>query len=129
MRRGLTLLSVGLVLVGLELSTEALSLTAARLAAGLRALASGTEFVVGTGSLVAGLVLIAAGVGLVGLLAWSGRERIRIETVGRTCPGCGNETIRVRRKLRHRLLSRLLQEGLTRRQCGQCGWTGLALKR
>ena len=124
MRRPLTLAALGLLLFGLELATGAVSLTAVRLGTGLSALLAGEEFLVSGPRYVIGVALAATG--LYGSLLWAERAQRKIMVGGSTCPECGTQTRRVRRRRRHRILSRIIETSVTRRQCERCGWNGLA---
>ncbi len=128
MRRGLTALSLGLLISGLELSAQTFSVTVGRIQAGFAALAGGAEFHVGPARFVTGVVFLGVGLVLVGLIVWSARAQAQVGTVGTMCPQCGNETRRVKRKEWQRLLSALLGERLTRRRCDSCHWAGLSLR-
>jgi len=59
-------------------------------------------------------------------MLWAERAQGEIRTEGSVCPNCGTQTKRVRRRKRHRILSRILETGVTRRSCERCGWSGLA---
>lgn len=128
MRRGLVFMALALAVVGLELATEGVTLILARLQTGFNALLAGVEFHVGAGRFAVGLVFLLVGLGLSILLAWSARAQAKVAVVGSTCPQCGNETRRVKRKEWQRLLSAVLGERLTRRRCETCHWTGLSLR-
>lgn len=126
MRRPLTLAAITLVLFGVEVATGAVSLAVVRLWTGLGALLAGDEAVISTPRYVIGLALIVSGVTLAGAIAWAEHAGGRIARVGESCPRCGTSTVRVRRRKRHRILSRILETNVTRRQCERCGWNGLA---
>ena len=128
MRRGLAFVVLLLLLMGLELSTQAVTLVAQRMGAGFAALAAGTEFQVPAVRFVIGAVAVLLGLVIWALLLWSDRKRSAVASVGSTCPQCGNETRRVKRREWQRILSALLGERLTRRKCETCGWMGLSLK-
>lgn len=129
MRRGLVAASLGLTLAGLELSTEGVSLVLARLRTGASALVAGVGLPVGAPRFVLGVLALVAGVVLGGLTLWSARVWKRVAGVGGSCPRCGDRTRRVKRKLWHRLASSLVGERVTRRSCGECGWSGLSVSR
>ena len=127
MRRGLAFTSIFLLVAGLELSTEAVSLVLARLQTGIGAILAGAEFHVSSFRFGVGLAALALGVTILALLAWSSSRRTEVATAGTACPQCGNRTRRVKRREWQRLLSALLGEQLSRRQCETCGWSGLSL--
>lgn len=128
MRRGLAFVALVFILMGLELSTEAVSLVVDRLGAGFTAIGSGAEFHVTPLRFVVGVLGLIFGIAIWVLLIWSARKRGAVAAVGGSCPQCGNETRRVKRREWQRLLSALLGERLTRRKCDTCGWVGLSLK-
>lgn len=125
MKRGVLPASVLLLVVGLELTAGVLTGTVAEISGGLDALARFPE----TGEIslrfVAGLLVSIAGLAGLGVAAWTSFQKRRLP-VGESCPRCGNGTDRVRRRLRHRLLARLLGVTVVRRRCTDCGWIGLA---
>jgi len=128
MRRSMAVISAVLVLLGVELSTEGASLILSRFGSGLRAIRAGVDFHVtpvrfGTGVLVLGL-----GLALWLLILWSGQVRDTVDSVGSSCPACGNKTRRVKRRGWHRVLAFMLGQRLTRRTCEVCGWNGLSLR-
>lgn len=127
MRRGLAFAALFLLVTGLELSTEAVSLVLDRLGAGFGALLAGSEFHVTGLRFGVGVGALTVGLAIWILLIWSARQRGDVASVGTTCPQCGNRTRRVKRKEWQRLLSAVLGEGLSRRKCETCGWTGLSL--
>lgn len=128
MRRTLAIISLTLILIGLELSTGAISFTVTRLGDGAAALFAGSAFRISALRYGVGLLTIIMGVLVWAVLFWSARARTGVQAVGHTCPKCGSETRRVRRKRRHRLLAMLMGEALARRQCESCGWVGLSLR-
>lgn len=128
MRRGFGFVTLVLVVLGLELSTQGVTLVLARIRAGLGAVFAGAEFHVGAGRFLIGLLLLLAGLVMLGLMAWSARAQAHVAVVGSTCPQCGNDTRRVKRKEWQKLLSYVWGERLTRRRCETCHWTGLSLR-
>ena len=128
MRRTTPFLAIGLVVLGLELSTEAASATAARLSSGFQDVVVGVESLVSPTRFVAGVSMLALGlvVGVVQMIL-EGAEG-RVSAVGGTCPVCGRQTERMKRKTLHRMLSTFMGRKLTRRRCGECHWTGLSVK-
>ena len=126
MRRPLTLAALTLVVLGVEVATGAVSLAVIRLWAGFGALLTGDEAVISTPRYVAGLVLLASGTTLATAMIWAERAGGQIFPAGQVCPRCGTSTVRVRRRKRHRILSRILETNVTRRHCERCGWNGLA---
>ena len=127
MRRSLAFISLALVLMGLELSTEAISLTLGRLKAGASAVLAGAEFHIPAIRYEVGVFSLVLGVVLAAVLFWSNRARGEIQAVGHLCPSCGSPTRRVKRRKRHKLLSAIMGESLSRRKCETCGWVGLTL--
>ena len=127
-RKGFAFASLFLLLVGVELCTEGVSLVLARLRTGMGALLAGNEFHVSGLRFTAGMIAMAVGVAIWVLLIWSARHRHDVTSVGATCPQCGNQTRRVKRKEWQRLLSLALGQRLTRRSCEHCGWSGLSLR-
>ena len=107
MRRPLTLAALTLVVLGVEVATGAVSLAVIRLWAGFGA-------------------LLASGTTLATAMIWAERAGGQIFPAGQVCPRCGTSTVRVRRRKRHRILSRILETNVTRRHCERCGWNGLA---
>jgi predicted RNA-binding Zn-ribbon protein involved in translation (DUF1610 family) len=128
LRRSLAFISLALFLIGLELSTEAISLTFSRLAAGAEAILAGVQFEVPALRYEVGVCATLSGIALGVVLVWSARAGVDVRAVGHTCPNCGSETRRVKRKQRHKLLSVILGEQLSRRKCETCGWVGLSLR-
>lgn len=128
MRRGFGLATFVLIALGVELSTEGITLILARVQAGLGAVAAGAEFHVGTGRFLTGLLFLVVGLVMWGLIAWSYRAQAHVAVVGSTCPQCGNDTRRVKRKEWQKVLSYVWGERLTRRRCETCHWTGLSLR-
>ena len=113
-------------MLGAEVATGAVSLAAARLWTGLVALLRGQEAVISAPRYVSGVALLLAGVGLYAAMLWAERQRGTMVADGSRCPNCGSATKRVRRRKRHRLLSRMLETNVQRRRCERCGWSGLA---
>ena len=126
MRRPLTVVAVALILFGTEVATGAVSVAAVRMWAGFVASLTGTEFVISGPRYVTGALFTLAGGVLFGVMLWAERAQGEIRTEGSVCPNCGTQTKRVRRRKRHRILSRILETGVTRRSCERCGWSGLA---
>ena len=126
MTRPLTFVACALLLLGIEVATGAVSLAALRLATGLGALLSGDEYVISAPRYLSGVAILLASAGLLAALAWAESERRAIHPEGESCPQCGTPTKRVRRRKRHRILSRILEANVTRRHCERCGWNGLA---
>ncbi|MBW3535874.1 MAG: hypothetical protein KY453_11775 [Gemmatimonadetes bacterium] len=128
MRRALVLSALALALMGVELATGGVSIIMKRLVDGVGAALRGEESLFPGYRLVAGWALLAGAVTVVAALVWAGRVAQGVRSDGSSCPRCGGSTRRIRRRRRHRLLASLLEEGLTRRSCGGCGWTGLAAR-
>ncbi len=128
MRRGMAVISVVLVLLGLELSTQAVTLIFARFGAGLQSIVAGVEFHVSPVRFGTGVLILGLGLALWLLLLWSGQVRDAVNSVGSSCPACGNKTRRVKRRGWQRVLSFMLGQRLTRRTCEVCGWNGLSLR-
>lgn len=126
MRRPLTLVALGLILLGIEIATGAVSVAAVRLWVGLTATIAGDEYVIPGPRYLVGVVILLAGTALGVALLWAEAERRRIITEGSGCPKCGTPTKRVKRRARHRFLSRIIEANVTRRHCERCGWNGLA---
>ena len=114
------------MLLGIEVATGAVSLAVARLFAGLGAVLAGDEWLVSPPRYLSGVVIVLAGALLLAAVLWAEIQSRRILTEGSTCPNCGTSTKRVRRRKRHRILARILETQVTRRQCERCGWNGLA---
>ena len=128
MRRTLSVLSLGLILLGLELSTKVILLGAGRLTSGFLAIANGFEFHVSAVRFMGGTGALVLGLACAGLVVWLAKAERRVSEVGASCPACGAETKRVKRRLTHRVLSTLMGQRLTRRSCGTCGWSGLSVR-
>jgi hypothetical protein len=126
LRRPLTFAALALMLFGVEVATGAVSLGAVRLWTGFGAFLDGDEGVVSTARYVSGLAILLSGAILFFGMLWADRVSGRILTEGSVCPNCGTATKRVRRRKRHRILSRILETNVTRRHCERCGWNGLA---
>jgi hypothetical protein len=92
----------------------------------VQAVSTGGEFVIAKPRYLIGCALLLAGVGVVAGVLWAEAARKRIVPDGSSCPNCGTQTKRVRRRKRHRILSRVLEASVTRRRCARCGWSGLA---
>ena len=114
------------MLFGLEVATQAVSVVAVRLWVGFTASFAGTEFVVSGPRYFAGILLSVAGAVLFVAIFWANQAKGEIRTEGSVCPNCGTHTKRVRRRRRHRILSRFLETEVTRRSCTRCGWSGLS---
>jgi hypothetical protein len=125
LRRPLRLLATGLILLGTEVATGAVSLAFVRLWLGFQAVVSGSEFVIATPRYLIGVAILLGAVGVIAGMVWVEGARRQIVPDGSACPNCGTLTKRVRRRRRHRLLSRVLETSVTRRRCGRCGWSGL----
>jgi H+/Cl- antiporter ClcA len=126
LRRPLTVAAITLILFGIEVATGALSVAAVRLWSGLIASLTGNEFVVSRPRYLTGVLLALSGGVLYGVMLWADRAQGEIRTGGPVCPNCGTRTKRVRRRKRHRILSRILETSVTRRSCERCGWNGLS---
>ena len=122
MRRPLTVAAIALILFGIEVATGALSVAAVRLWSGLIASLTGNEFVVSRPRYLTGVLLALSG----GVMFWADQAKGEIGNEGSVCPNCGTQTKRVRRRKRHRILSRILETNVTRRSCERCGWKGLS---
>lgn len=126
MKRPLAAAAIALMLFGVEIATGTLSLAAERLWLGLDAAVFGKEFIVPVGRVLGGTAALLAGLGLAALVLYAEAERDRILLDGAVCPKCGTHTKRVKRRIRHRILSKILEMDVTRRRCERCGWRGLA---
>ena len=122
MRRPLAVAAIGLILFGIEVATGAISVAAVRMWAGLVASLTGNEFVISRPRYVIGVLLTLVG----GVMVWAKQAQGEIRIQGSACPNCGARTKRVRRRKRHRILSRILETGVTRQSCERCGWNGLS---
>jgi hypothetical protein len=128
MRRLASLLSLALVLLGIEMSTKMASLTFGRLMSGFSAVAGGLEFHVSTMRFLVGVILLAVGVLSTALFSWVDRAERRMTSRGDRCPQCRSEMHRAKRRPIHKVVSWLMGQELSRRQCKECDWSGLALK-
>ena len=128
MRRTLSVLSLGLILLGLELSTSVISLGTGRLTSGFLAIANGLEFRVSAVRFMSGIGTLALGLACAGLVVWLAKAERTFSAVGASCPACGADTERAKRRLTHRVLATLMGQRLTRRRCGTCGWSGLSVR-
>jgi hypothetical protein len=126
LRRPLTFVAFSLILLGTEVATGAVSVASVRMWAGFGALLSGDDYLISGPRYLIGAAILLGGIVLLGALLWAETERRTIVTEGSTCPHCGTATKRVKRRKRHRILSRILEANVTRRQCERCGWNGLA---
>ena len=108
MRRTTPFLAVGLAVLGLELSTKAASLTAVRLSSGFQALVDGLESFVSPTRFVAGVSLLTMGLIVGGVQMMLENAEGRVSAVGDTCPVCGRDTERLKRKSVHHLLSKFM---------------------
>jgi hypothetical protein len=120
------LAAFALILFGVEVATGAVSLGFVRLWTGFDAFLNGGEAVISTQRYLSGLALLSGGGGLLVAMLWAERAGGKITAAGSICPNCGTATKRVRRRKRHRILSRILEANVTRRHCEKCGWSGLA---
>lgn len=125
MNRGVLLVSLLLLVAGLELTAGVVSGSVAELRSGLNAVARFPETGEFPFRFAGGFLLLVAGLAGTALAGWTSLRKRRLPQ-GRACPRCGNGTQRVRRRLRHRLLTRFLGVKVVRRQCTDCGWVGLA---
>jgi hypothetical protein len=126
LRRPLTLIALALMMLGIEIATGAVSVAVVRLGGGLSAVLSGDEYVISMPRYVIGLAIVLTGAAVAVGVLWAEIERRTILTDGSGCPKCGTPTKRVKRRARHRILSRILETHVTRRRCERCGWNGLA---
>lgn len=126
LRRILGVSALVLALLGVELAAGGVSTVLERLVRGMGAVMRGEESLFPGYRLVAGWALLAGALAMVGALAWAGRAARAVRSDGSSCPRCGADTRRIKRRRRHRLLAHLLERGLTRRSCDRCGWKGLA---
>lgn len=126
MRYWRELLLLGLLLVGLEVAVDGVSLVFRELMRALGNRGAGPEATVGGIRLALGLMLAAVGTGGLATSVWVRTVRRRIVT-GKRCPACENDTVRIRRRRRDRLLGWLLRTKLQRRICSKCGWRGLTV--
>ena len=118
-------ISVGLFLLGFELATRAITVGLVRLREGARdLLASEPVLHVPDAQFALGIALLVGGAfsGVIG-----GWRLLAFRSIGGTsCPTCGQETKRIRRKAHHRIAGFFLGSNISRRRCAQCGWVGLA---
>ena len=128
MRRLASLISLGMVLLGIELSTKMVSLAFGRILSGFSAITSGSDFFVSTPRFFTGVALLTVGILSTALFSWVSRKERKMATAGDRCPRCHAETHRAKRRTIHRVVSTLMGQELSRRQCKECDWTGLALK-
>lgn len=126
MKRPLAVAAIALMLFGVEIATGTLSLAAERLWLGLNAAFFGEQFVVPVSRVLAGTAALLVGLGLAALVLYAEAKGDRILLDGAICPKCGTQTKRVKRRVRHRILSKILEMDVTRRRCERCGWRGLA---
>lgn len=87
-RRGLPVLSLGLIPLGLEISGGAFTEASARILRDLGSVAAGEPTSVYLPAFFAGLLAIAAGAAGLGASLWSRAIRGRL-TSGKRCPECG----------------------------------------
>lgn len=123
-RRGLPVLSLGLIALGLEISGGAFTEASARILRDLGSVAAGEPTSVYLPAFFAGLLAIAAGAAGLGASLWSRAIRGRL-TSGKRCPECGERAGRIERRCWQRLFGRVLDESVQRRWCRDCGWKGL----
>ena len=126
MRRPLSLLATALLLLGTEVATGAVSMAAGRLWLGIKIVGTGGEFVVSTPRFLIGCVILLSGAAVFVGVLWAETARGKILLDGAACPNCGTRTKRVKRRKRHKVLSRMIETEVTRRHCERCGWSGLA---
>jgi hypothetical protein len=126
LRRPLSLFATALLLLGTEVATGTVSLAFVRLWLGFQAVTSGGEFVISTPRYLIGGAILLAGVGVLVAILWVEAASQQILSDGSACPNCGTHTKRVRRRRRHKILSRIIETSVTRRRCERCGWNGLA---
>jgi len=126
-RRGLPLLSLALLILGLELAVGTLSRSLDTIGRALGALWVGEEVGVSLPAFFVGLLLTGVGLAGLGLSGWSRVMRGRLIR-GKGCPECAATTRRIRRRRWQRLLGTVLGEKVQRRECGECGWRGLAVR-
>lgn len=123
-RRGLPVLSLGLIALGLEISSGVLTESSARILRDLGSVAAGEPPSVYPPAFFAGLLAIALGVAGLAASLWSRAIHGRL-TSGKRCPECGERTSRIERRRWQRILGRALDESVQRRWCRGCGWKGL----
>jgi ribosomal protein S27AE len=124
--RPLVYVALALMLLGIEVATGTVSLAAARMGAGLSAVLSGDEYVISAARYLSGVAILFASGGMLAAIGWAEIRRRGILPEGAVCPRCGTATKRVRRRMRHRILSWILETNVTRWHCERCGWNGLA---
>jgi len=113
---------------GLELSTKAVSIAVARLSSGFQDHVAGLESLVTPARFFAGVALLVLGIVVRVVLVILENAEGRVSAVRDTCPVCGRQTERMKRKIFHRWLTTFMGRKLTRRRCGECHWTGLSVK-
>ena len=86
------------------------------------------EFHVSTMRFVVGVTLLAVGVLSTALFSWVDRAERRMTSRGDRCPQCRSETHRAKRRPIHKVVSWLMGQELSRRQCKERDWSGLVLK-
>ncbi len=124
LKRTLEVLSPILILVGIELATGSLTHALERLERVYRAFSVGNEPEVSLIRFALGAFLVLLGAIILGVLIWA-RHSARLIGAGSSCPQCGAEATRIRRRWYHRLLGRVLDRRITQRKCRDCGWRGL----
>ncbi len=125
MKRVLQILALSLLVVGVEVATGAISVALNRVTRVYLELTEGRDPGVSLGRFLTGVGMFVAGAGLLALDLWA-RAYGSFVVKGKTCPDCGAETERVKRRVRHRILGFVRGERVTRRKCKSCGWSGLA---
>jgi hypothetical protein len=99
-----------------------------RLSSGFRAILGGVELFVSPVRFLIGVGVLVVGLALALLVAWVGIAMGRVQVVGEVCPGCHEDTERLKRRAPQRLLSTFTGQQLTRRRCAACGWHGLSVR-
>ncbi len=99
-----------------------------RLSSGFQAILGGVELFVSPVRFLIGVGVLVVGLALALLVAWVGIAMGRVQAVGEVCPGCHEDTERLKRRAPQRLLSTFTGQQLTRRRCVACGWRGLSVR-
>jgi len=124
LKRTLEVVSLILILVGIELATGAFSHALEQLERVYRALSVGNEPEVSLIRFALGVLLVLLGAIILAVILWA-RLTARAIGASSSCPRCGGETKRIRRRERDRFLGMILSMPINRRVCRDCGWRGL----
>jgi hypothetical protein len=122
------MVSLALILLGLEMATKIVSLSFGRIMSGFSAIANGLDFHVSRLRFASGIAFFTVGVVIWMVGSFITRAERRMEAAGDRCPQCRAETHRAKRRMIHKIVSGLMGQELSRRQCKECSWSGLALK-